>query len=159
MPPQRGVSMIHNALRIARFTKPGLRGCLLWTGNTDKRYGYGRLEQSGVATGAHILSYKTFVGAVPCGMLVLHKCGNPPCVEPSHLELGTQKKNMRDMWARGRGRHGRAHPNAVLTPNKVRSIRALRGRGELLTSLAARFKVSPTTISLIARGKRWGRTR
>jgi len=42
-------------------------------------------------------------GKIP-RLFVLHRCDNPACVNPSHLETGTQRKNVRDMVTRGRHR-------------------------------------------------------
>ena len=38
----------------------------------------------------------------PGDLLVLHTCDNLGCVNPAHLELGTQSKNIQDAWDRGR---------------------------------------------------------
>ena len=43
----------------------------------------------------------------PGELFVLHACDTPLCVKPSHLHLGTQKDNMAEMSARGRGRKGK----------------------------------------------------
>lgn len=41
---------------------------------------------------------------VPEGQVVRHKCDNAACINPEHLELGTQEQNVRDAIERGRFR-------------------------------------------------------
>jgi len=81
-------------------------GCILWDGNTN-RDGYGVIG-SGTRKGrmllAHRVAYELLVGLIPAGLLVLHRCDNPPCINPVHLFLGTQAVNIADMVAKGRGR-------------------------------------------------------
>ena len=36
------------------------------------------------------------------GVVIRHKCDNPACVNPRHLEPGSQKENIRDSLRRGR---------------------------------------------------------
>lgn len=85
-------------------------GCHLWMGCAC-RLGYGRLGDvpKGTPTLAHRKAYEQFVGPIPEGMKVCHRCDCPSCCNPDHLFLGTQKDNLRDMFAKGRGRpRGRA---------------------------------------------------
>lgn len=96
-------------------------GCWIWTSG-KMRFGYGTLRNDkGRPEPAHRISYKLYVGDIPDGLCVLHKCDNPPCVNPAHLFLGTRKDNAQDMLKKNRGGHnknnfaGHLNPNAKLT--------------------------------------------
>lgn len=90
-------------IRFWRYVdKSGAAGCWLWTGSTSK--GYGQLSTWGGEQNykAHRLAWELMNGPVPDGLVVRHKCDNPRCVNPSHLEVGTQKDNSMDTSRRGR---------------------------------------------------------
>lgn len=54
--------------------------------------------------GAHVAAWEKKHGrVVPPGMVVMHSCDNPPCVNEEHLVLGTVAENNRQMFAKGRG--------------------------------------------------------
>lgn len=76
-------------------------GCWLWTGRKN-RDGYGYVSIDSKPVGAHRIAYSLNVGAIPDGLFVLHRCDTPPCVNPSHLFLGTNTDNMRDASGKGR---------------------------------------------------------
>lgn len=76
-------------------------GCWLWTGTTSTR-GYGVIFLKRKKIFAHRLSYVVFKGALKNGNCVLHKCDNPPCVNPEHLFSGTHQDNMLDYTIKGK---------------------------------------------------------
>ncbi len=84
--------------------------CWLWTGNVNsKGYGVIWIDQAERAY-AHRVSWELHHGPIPDGMLVLHHCDNPPCVNATKcLFLGTPADNTADMMSKGRYRSG---PNA-----------------------------------------------
>jgi len=75
--------------------------CWLWNASTDGN-GYARFVINRKSVIASRFSYKSFVGEIPNGLFVLHKCDNPKCVNPEHLFTGTQTDNMQDMLKKGR---------------------------------------------------------
>ncbi len=78
-------------------------GCWEWTG-AKTHFGYGKMMIAGKVVRAHRVSYELHVGAIPSELLIRHRCDNPACVNPDHLEPGTQADNIQDMMERGR--HG-----------------------------------------------------
>jgi len=82
------------------IVRPGTR-CWMWSSDKDRK-GYGRVYVENRRMPAHRVSWEIFCGAIPTGLSVLHKCDSPACVNPEHLYLGTQKDNVKDMWAKGR---------------------------------------------------------
>ena len=142
----------------------GANGCQLWTGGKIPD-GYGMLRVNGISTLTHRLAWELAFGPIPADMNVLHKCDNPPCVNPDHLFLGTQADNMRDCKEKGRGKQylpgdhwirGADHPFARLTQTQVDEIRAAYKQGGVTQSgLADIYGVSQTTISRIILQRRY----
>lgn len=97
--------------RVERFAVPEPNtGCWLWIGAVDP-HGYGVLSVRNKIRFAHRASWEAHRGIIPSGMVVMHKCDNPPCVNPAHLAVGTQDENMADMARKGRVRRGSRSKN------------------------------------------------
>lgn len=119
-------------------------GCWLWE-QSCHRQGYGQGFADGRQGYAHRIAYEAFVGPIPKGMHVCHKCDVPGCVNPIHLFLGTVNDNMRD-----RGEKGRT--SSKLTEDDVRAIRAdTRTQREI----AKDYGVCQQEISRIKARLRW----
>lgn len=124
-------------------------GCWLWLGCKTTK-GYGQLYKSGRMIRAHAFSYELHYGKVGNGMMVLHSCDNPSCVNPGHLFVGDQQSNMDDMVRKGRSPVGEKNVKAKLTAGQVIQI---RNDTRSASKVASEFGVSECTIYVI-RGKR-----
>jgi len=89
--------------------------------------------------------------------VIRHKCDVRHCVNPDHLEIGTRADNQNDMKVRNRSCYGEVHPNAKLTEESVRQIRADFASGVRKASLAREYGVSFMTITRAVRGECWAR--
>lgn len=85
---------------------PELGPCWLWTASTNKA-GYGKIGSGAGGPAEQTLlaprvAWELTNDPIPAGLLALHHCDNPPCVNPAHLFLGTSRDNTQDMIAKGR---------------------------------------------------------
>ncbi len=132
--------------------------CWEWTGYI-RSDGYANFRPTTTTTTqlAHRVAYKLWNGDIPNKKLVRHKCDNRKCVNPNHLELGTQQDNMNDMVERGRycDGIGMLNNNAKLTDNDIREIRVLLELGLLQKDIAKHYNVKQHCISCIKTNKKW----
>lgn len=81
-------------------------GCWIWKAAKHGRgYGMfhtGRNKKKGKMEFAHRISYEIYKEMPPDDLVVRHKCDNTSCVNPDHLELGTQLGNIKDIVDRDR---------------------------------------------------------
>lgn len=149
---------------------PELGQCWLWLGSSRHK-GYGAfvysLDGEVVQGRAHRYSYQIHCGRIPPGLCVLHKCDNPPCVNPSHLFPGTKSDNNRDKVNKGRhvpggtyttGQYKRGinHHAAKLTPELVRHMRVDYASGGMSYSkLAKKYGMSIGSTWRIVNRRAW----
>ena len=143
-------------------------GCWSWQ-EALHRDGYGVFWDGRSSRQAHRVSYSVFVGDIPLGMFVCHKCDNRRCVNPAHLFLGTASDNTNDAKKKGRLAKGELHGMfgrgdlcanakgernnmAKLTEAEVVEILASDAS---MVSLAAKYGVQYQAIYKIKRGLRW----
>jgi hypothetical protein len=105
----------------------------------------------------HRMVWERHNGLIPKGIFVCHICDNPSCINITHLFLGTNSDNMKDMYAKGRGNNfkGENNPIAKLNYRKVDEIRVLLDTKLTQAEIAERYAVDRTLISLIKNNKIW----
>lgn len=162
---------------------PDLEACWVWVGKNRNRYGYGTISTSEGVKQAHRFSWELHNGPIPEGIYVLHRCDNPPCCHPGHLELGSPLKNARDAVDRGRFHTGDSHwtrrmperllrgndnwfkhhppgsaenkGSAILTLDTVMEIRSLFSSGLTRRNVADSLNVNYQTVCHIVSGRTW----
>jgi len=145
-------------LFIAKVKIDDSSGCWVCTASRHS-FGYGwiRDADTGKTEVFHRAAWKLFRGPIPPGMHVLHKvsCHNPPCGNPEHLYLGTNKENSTDKILNGTSTRGEKDAQAKLTEKEVHEIKELGRSGVSQSQIAKVYKVSQSLISMIVSGHRW----
>jgi hypothetical protein len=86
------------------------------------------------------------------GLIILHLCDNPKCINLDHLSLGTPKENTKDAIKRTRLNQGIKNGNVKLTTNLVKLILAAKG---FQKDIAKNFNISQQNVSFIKTRKTW----
>ncbi len=142
-------------MRLAGHPSP--ENCWLWSGSTSTD-GYGQTVLRQKVQRAHRAAYEMFVGKIPQGLWVLHRCDTPLCCNPAHLFLGTCQDNVTDMIQKGRKNAPRGERNgrAKLTWGQVSVIRERNKKnGESACVIARELGMARSNIEDIIRCTKW----
>jgi len=153
----------------ARFMRKidarGADDCWPWLGGVNCN-GYGRINIGGDMYLAPRIAL-TLDGRNPGSLIARHKCDNPPCCNPSHLDTGTHADNIRDKVERGRAPRGdangsRTHPECRarggahgMSKLTEADIRAIRADPRSLSAIAKEYSVHFQQISRVKRRETW----
>lgn len=137
-------------LRTPAATEDG--ECWEWPGGRNPA-DYGSVHRNGQRL-AHRAAWVEVHGPIAVGMVICHRCDNPPCFRPSHLFVGTHADNVADKIAKGRHWLTTENGRLKLTDEQVAAIRVERDAGALIPDIAHRYGVSKSLIGFIVRGLR-----
>ncbi len=138
----------------AKWERDEATGCWVWKATLHSN-GYGRFKLPGRMAFAHRASWELHRGPIAKGLFVLHRCDNPPCVNPDHLWLGTHNENMADMRAKQRQNKGTRQHAAKLTEPMVYGIRAMLKHGASHEECSIIFGVGRSTIQEVGTRATW----
>ena len=129
-------------------------GCIPWLATKTKK-GYGLLQVASLGslkTTAHRIAWVLHNGDLPPGVLILHRCDNPSCVNPDHLFPGSPQENTDDMVGKKRHAWLNGQPWQKLNADDVRRAIDLRNAGNTQQMVADILGVSRPLISMIENG-------
>ena len=132
-------------------------GCFICTSHARSK-GYPLSWFDGKKTRLNRFVYQQMFGEIPEGLVIRHKCDVRECINPEHLETGTQRENIWDAYTRNRmqGCVGERNNNAKLTVEKVKEIKiALINKSDTNYGLARKYGVSDMAIRKIKKGETW----
>lgn len=136
----------------ANVTRVPFAGCWLWTKSVGS-HGYGQMMFADKKPRlVHRLAYEAYVGPIPEGLHVLHRCDTRSCCNPEHLFVGTAKDNMQD--CKRKGRMSKPPVGASAKTTKVNRDEAVKRykTGDPAKKIAADLGVHVSRVYQLARG-------
>ena len=126
------------------------------------KLGYGVFSIKDKLILAHRFAFQNYHNRlITDGMLIMHSCDNPKCVNPAHLSEGTNQDNVTDMMNKGRHvcnpNKGEQHIHSKLTVKQVKEIREKydKKNGIFYKVLAIEYGVCKQNICDIINRKKW----
>lgn len=126
-------------------------GCYVCTSHKTNEKGYISLSIDGKHVKLHRFLYTTLVGEIPEGLIIMHKCDNPTCVNVEHYQVGTIRENNLDMHSKKR--QGK---RTYLTIEQKREV--YENKSQLTSQqLCDMYGIGHTTLKEIRKAFREGR--
>lgn len=121
------------------------------------REGYRTAGIGGKTQYVHALVLEAFVGPRPEGCVARHLNDAPGDDRLENLAWGSRSENSADALRNGRqlGQPGSQNVRAILTEEKVKSLREKRKEGATYVELGRIFRIAPTTARNAAVGDKW----
>ncbi len=120
------------------------QGCWLYKKSCSGAYGKVRWQSKWYS--AHRISYEQFVGKIPEGKWICHKCDTPKCVNPEHLFVGSASDNRKDAVKKRRVALGEKNHFAKFTDKQIEEMRLLNIEGFTYERLSRIFNCSYTFV-------------
>ncbi len=132
---------------------PWPAGCVIFSGKKQPN-GYGRVSIDAQYRRAHVYACEVAHGVCPPGKReVGHSCGEPMCINPSHLRWVTRAENEEDKVVHGRSNRGRSR---LLSATKARAIREQYKTGNYTQAKLAEMNgVHIMTINNVIHRQTW----
>lgn len=130
-------------------------GCFVVTSHRLNKDGYSGLYHNGRHQRAHRLVYQECFGELPDDLVVRHKCDNPCCINPEHLESGTHTENMRDAVNRRRNAYGERNGRTVINEETAREVKRMVGEGKSTIEIMKELNLKEHIVRRIRERKAW----
>lgn len=134
----------------------GPEDCWEWLSGRHPQ-GHGQCTIDGRKVYAHRHAFELTNGPIPVGLVIRHRCDNPPCCNPAHLLSGTVADNARDAVERGRVARqprGEASSLAKYSDELIVEVRRLRGDGLTYREIAERTGIEQSYVCRLCNGAR-----
>jgi len=147
------IARLHRHIKKDGRMNESLSQCWRWTGCLNPR-GYTWITICSKSFQGHRVSWWIHNDMPAMGSLdvVRHKCDNPICCNPDHLEIGTTFDNVMDAYERGLRTDGEKHPRAKYSDDDIRFMILLREDGYTCAEIADLYDSTSNYISRLLSG-------